>query len=58
MSSADRLNFANSLDPDQDGQNGSKRFDTLKMFMKEFFENVNFGKSQQTTTKNTKNAVL
>ena len=35
--------FANSLDPDL--------FDTLIVFMKEFFGKVNFEKSQQTTKK-------
>ena len=30
---------------------GSKQFDTLKVFLKEFFEEVNFEKTQQTTTR-------
>ena len=50
------ITFANSLDPDKDRQNNGpdldpKRFDTLIVFLKEFFEKVNFEKSQQTTTK-------
>ena len=31
---------------------GSKLFDTLIVFLKEFFEKVDFEKSQQTTKKN------
>ena len=50
------INFANSLVPDQDQQNvgpdsGFKPFDTLIVYLKEFFEKVNFEKCQQTTTK-------
>ena len=45
------ITFSNSLDPDQDPQNVSKPIDTLKVFLKEFFEKVNLEKSQQTTTK-------
>ena len=32
-------------------QNGSNLFDTLIVFLKEFFEKVNFEKNEQTTTK-------
>ena len=42
------ITFANSMDPDQDRL---KVFDALIAFLKEFFEKVNFEKSQQTTTK-------
>ena len=56
------ITFANSWDPDQDrhsGQtfcwslSGSKLFETLivLVFLKVFIEKVNFGKSQQMTTK-------
>ena len=49
------ITFANSLDPDQDGQNVGSDLDpnrlTLMLFLKEFFEKVNFENSQQTTTK-------
>ena len=50
------ITFANSLDPDQDQWNigpdlGSKLFDTLIVFLKEFLEKVNFEKSQLTTIK-------
>ena len=49
------ITFENSLDPDQDQQNvgpdlDSKHFDILIVFLKEFFEKVNFEKSQQMTT--------
>ena len=46
MSSADNNNItlANSLDPDQSRQTGSKLFDTLMVFLKEFCEKVDFEK--------------
>ena len=63
VSSAD--NFANSLEPDQAQQNptkccawsGSKLFDTLIAFLKEFFKNVYFEKisRQQQKKKNMQN---
>ena len=34
------INFANSLEPDQ-ARSGSKLFDTLMVFLKEFSEKVN-----------------
>ena len=43
--------FANSLDPDLD----PKCFDTLVLFLKEFFEKVDFEKKNQQTTKSMKN---
>ena len=47
--------FENRLEPDQDRQNrswfGSKPFDTLKGFLTEVFEKVNFERSRQATTK-------
>ena len=45
--------FADSLDPYQECRSwsGSKLFDTLILFLKEFFEKVNFEKSQQMTLK-------
>ena len=41
------ITLANSLDPDQDGQNvgpdlDPKLFDTLIVFLNEYFEKVNF----------------
>ena len=53
MSSADNNNIthANSLDPDQAGKTGSKLFDTQMVFLKEFFEKVDFEKNQRTTKK-------
>ena len=42
------ITFVNNLNPDQD-QPGSKLFESLKVFLKELFENINFEKSQQTT---------
>ena len=44
MSSADNLKIANSLDPDQ-ARHLSNLFDTLMVFLKEFFEKVYFEKS-------------
>ena len=47
------ITFVNSLDPDHDRQNLGpdldpiKPSDTLIVFLEEFFENVNFEKSQQ-----------
>ena len=44
------ITFAKSMDPDQDHLNvgsGSKVFDTLMVFLKEFFEKVDFEKNQQ-----------
>ena len=46
VSSADNP-FANSLDPDQDRQSGSKLYDTLMVLLKEFFEKDVFEKKQQ-----------
>ena len=48
--------FANSLDPDQARQSiepdqDSKLFDTLMVFLKEYFEKVDFEENQQTTNK-------
>ena len=40
-----------SLDQNQEHRFVSPEFDTLIVFLKEFFEKVNFEKSQQTTTK-------
>ena len=45
------ITFANSLDPDQARQSLS---DTLMIFLKEFFKNVDFEKNQQTTKKHAK----
>ena len=42
------ITFANSLDPVQAPQT----IDTLMVFLKEFFEKVDFDKNQQTTKKN------
>ena len=42
------ITFANSLDPDQ-AWSGSNLFDTKMVFLKEFFEKVDFEKNQQTT---------
>ena len=47
------LSSANSLDPDQDQQNvgpESKLFDTLIVFLKEFFEKVEKNSQQRTIT--------
>ena len=57
LSSAD--NFCEQLDPDQDRQNvgpdlDPNCFDTLMVFLKEYFEKVDFEKNQQ-TTKNMQN---
>ena len=41
--------LANSLDPYQARLIGSKLFDILMVFLKEFFKKVNFEKNQQTT---------
>ena len=53
------LNFANSLDPDQDRQNVGPDLDpnllTLKVFMKDFFEKLIL-KKNQTTSKITQHA--
>ena len=50
-----QTNKTNSLDPDQDRQNVCLDLDpkrlTLIVFPKDFFEKVNFEKSQQTTMK-------
>ena len=47
------ITFANSLDPDQDQQNVGPDLDpnswTLMVFLKVFFEKVNFEISEQTT---------
>ena len=48
------ITFTNSLDPDQAQQNvgldlNLKLFDTLMVFLKEFFKKVDFEKNQQTT---------
>ena len=48
------ISFANSLDPDQSGQNmgpdlNPELFDSLIVQLKDFFEKVNFEKNQQTT---------
>ena len=51
------ISFANSLDPDQDRQNvGPDLFLNCltRWFLREFFENVYFEKSQKTTTKPSK----
>ena len=54
------INFANSLDTDQASQNIEPDVDhiclTLRwyIFMKEFFEKVDFEKNQQTATENEK----
>ena len=51
------VTFGNSLDPNQDRQDVCPDvdpiclFDTLKVFLKEFYEKVNFENNQQTTTK-------
>ena len=49
------ITIANSENPDQDRQNIGHDLDpnhlTVILFLKEFFENVKFEKSQQTTTK-------
>ena len=50
------ITFANSLDPDQAQQNvgpdlNLKLFNTLMVFLKEFFIKVDFEKNQQTTKK-------
>ena len=37
------------------GRSGSKLFDTLMVFLKEFFEKVDFEKKKQEMTKNMKN---
>ena len=54
------ITFANSLDPDQDRQNvgpdlDPKPFDNQIMFLKEFFEEVNFKKRSADNNKNEKN---
>ena len=49
--------FSNSLDPDQaqlGARSGSKLFDTLMAFLKEFYEKVYFEKNQQTTKRHAK----
>ena len=49
------ITFTNSLDPDQARAcSGSKLFETLIVFLKEFFEKVDFKKNQQTTKKREK----
>ena len=52
------ITFGNSLDPDQDQQNVGPDLDpnslTLMIFLKEFFEKVDFEKNQQTTNNHTK----
>ena len=53
------ITFANSLDPDQARQNvgpdlDRKQFDTLIVFLKEFFEKIDFEQIQQTTKKHEK----
>ena len=49
------ITFANSLDPDQVRQNVGPDLDpnclTLMVFLKEFFEKINFEKNRQTTQK-------
>ena len=45
------ITFANSFNPDQARSN---LFDTLMVFMKEFFEKADFEKNQQTTKKHEK----
>ena len=54
------ITFANSLDPDQARRYvgpdlDPNLFDTLMVFLKEFFEKVDFEKYLQTTKKNMKN---
>ena len=54
LSSADSLliTFANSWNPDKDRQNLGLDLDpSVIAFLKEYFEKVNFEKSQQTTAK-------
>ena len=46
--------LANSLDPDQAQRSGSKLFDILMVFQKEFFQKVNYEKNQQTKKKHKK----
>ena len=49
------ITFANSLDPDQGlALSGSKLFHTLMVFLKEFFEKVDFEKNQQKTKEHAK----
>ena len=47
------ITFANSLDPDQDQQNICPDLDpkrlTFRLFLKDFFENINSEKSQHRT---------
>ena len=50
------MTFANSLDPDQapakyQAWSGPKLFDTMMVFLKEFFQKVDFEKNRQTTKK-------
>ena len=45
------INSAKSWDPDQDRQKVSKRFDTLIVLVKDYFETVNVERSQQMTSK-------
>ena len=43
------ITLANSLDPDKARRSGSKLFDIPMVFLKDFFQNVNLKKNQQTT---------
>ena len=45
------ITFANCLDPDQARQNVWPDLDTLMVFLKEFFEKVDFDKKNQQMTK-------
>ena len=47
------ITFANSLDPDQDGH-GSKLFDTMIVFLKEFFGEKNLEKKLADNNKSMK----
>ena len=49
------ITYANSLDPDQDRQNGSKPFDTLIVFLNDLFQKVNFEKKTADDNKSMKN---
>ena len=56
--SADMLDFANSLDPDQARRNVQSDLGpnclTLMVFEKELFEKIDFEKNQKTTKKHAK----